>query len=233
MTRKVLILWMFCFVIAFVTAHAQSNYAVVRGSILDPQHRPIAGARVHMTAHETGAEREVISNGTGLYEIAGLQPGVYALVIESAGFKPATETIELEVGQQATLDLHLSVGSDAQTVMVEASRELLKTQDASVGEVVDQRSVESLPLNGRMLIDLVLTVPGAHISHGAAAGDMSSLYWRPGQRSAVSIGGNRPNANYFFAGRRHQYRPDIQYAKLQRVAGCGAGISGGNRQLLR
>ncbi len=197
MTRKVLILWMFCFVIAFVTAHAQSNYAVVRGSILDPQHRPIAGARVHMTAHETGAEREVISNGTGLYEIAGLQPGVYALVIESAGFKPATETIELEVGQQATLDLHLSVGSDAQTVMVEASRELLKTQDASVGEVVDQRSVESLPLNGRMLIDLVLTVPGAHISHGAAAGDMSSLYWRPGQRSAVSIGGNRPNANYF------------------------------------
>jgi hypothetical protein len=48
-----------------------------------------------------------------------------------------------------------------------------------------------------MLIDLVLTVPGAHVSHGAATGDMSTLYWRPGQRSAVSIGGNRPNANYF------------------------------------
>jgi hypothetical protein len=63
--------------------------------------------------------------------------------------------------------------------------------------VVDQRSVESLPLNGRMLIDLVLTVPGAHISHGAATGDMNPLYGRPGQRSAVSIGGERPNANYF------------------------------------
>ena len=48
-----------------------------------------------------------------------------------------------------------------------------------------------------MLIDLVLTVPGAHESHGAQAGDMSALYWRPGQRSAVSISGNRPNANYF------------------------------------
>ena len=48
-----------------------------------------------------------------------------------------------------------------------------------------------------MLIDLVLTVPGAHISHGAATGDMNALYWRPGQRSAVSIGGSRPNANYF------------------------------------
>ena len=48
-----------------------------------------------------------------------------------------------------------------------------------------------------MLIDLVLTVPGAHVSHGAATGDMNPLYWRPGQRSAVSIGGSRPNGNYF------------------------------------
>ena len=105
--------------------------------------------------------------------------------------------MNLEVGQQATLDLQLHLGSDTQTVTVQAAGELLKTQDASVGEVVDQRSVDSLPLNGRMLIDLILTVPGAHISHGAAVGDMSSLYWRPGQRSAVSIGGSRPNANYF------------------------------------
>ena len=187
----------FCLAIALVTAHAQSNYAVVRGSILDPQHRPIAGARVHITAKGTGAEREVVSNATGLYEIAGLQPGAYGLAVDSSGFKQATQTIELEVGQQATLDLQLSLGSDTQNVTVQAHEELLKTQDASVGEVVDQRSVDSLPLNGRMLIDLILTVPGAHISHGASVGDMSSLYWRPGQRSAVSIGGSRPNANYF------------------------------------
>ena len=101
------------------------------------------------------------------------------------------------MGQQATLDLQLQVGNETQTVKVEGSRELLKTQDASVGAVVDQRSVDSLPLNGRMLIDFVLTVPGAHASHGAATGDMNPLYWRPGQRSAVSIGGSRPNANYF------------------------------------
>ena len=48
-----------------------------------------------------------------------------------------------------------------------------------------------------MLIDLVLTVPGAHIEPRRATGDMNPLYWRPGQRSAVSIGGSRPNANYF------------------------------------
>jgi hypothetical protein len=187
----------FCLAIALITAQAQSNYAVVRGSILDPQHRPIAAAHIRITATGTGAEREVVSNGTGLYEIAGLQPGAYTLAVDSSGFQQTTKAIELEVGQQATLDLQMRLGSDNQTVTVQASRELLKTQDASVGEVVDQRSVDSLPLNGRMLIDLVLTVPGAHISHGASTGDMSSLYWRPGQRSAVSIGGSRPNANYF------------------------------------
>ena len=186
-----------CLVVALTAAYAQSNYAVVGGSILDPQHRPIAGARVRITATGTGAQREVVANEAGLYEIAGLQPGNYKLDVDSPGFKQAAQTIDLEVGQQATLDLQLSLGSDSQIVKVQASGELLKTQDASVGEVVDQRSIDSLPLNGRMLIDLVLTVPGAHISHGAQTGDMNPLYWRPGQRSAVSIGGSRPNGNYF------------------------------------
>jgi hypothetical protein len=186
-----------CLLVCVVTARAQSNYAVVRGSIFDPQGRPVAGARVQLTSTVTGAIRTVAANDSGLYEVASLQPGLYQLLVESKGFEQAAQTIDLEVGQQATIDLHLRVGSDRETVTVESASELLKTQDASVGEVVDQRSVESLPLNGRMLIDLVLTVPGAHLSHGAATGDMSSLYWRPGQRSAVSIGGSRPNANYF------------------------------------
>lgn len=63
--------------------------------------------------------------------------------------------------------------------------------------MIEPASIRELPLNGRMLINLVLTVPGAHMSHGAQTGATNPLYWRPGQRSAVSIGGNRPNANYF------------------------------------
>ncbi len=196
MIRKIVLI-LLAPAIALVTAQAQSNYAVVRGSILDPQHHAIPGAHVHITASGTGAKREVVSNTAGFYEIAGLQPGSYSLVVDSHGFQETTQTVDLEVGQQATIDMQLGIGTDTQTVTVLGSGELLKTQDASVGEVVDQRSLDSLPLNGRMLIDLVLTVPGAHMSHGAATGDMNALYWRPGQRSAVSIGGSRPNANYF------------------------------------
>ena len=186
-----------CLAAGLTTVYAQSNYAVVRGSIFDPQHHVVPGAHIHATETSTGAEREVVSNASGLYEIAGLQPGSYTLTVDSQGFAEERQPLILEVGQQATVDLELRVSSDKQTVSVAASGELLKTQDASVGEVVDQKSVDSLPLNGRMLIDLVLTVPGAHISHGAATGDMNPLYWRPGQRSAVSIGGSRPNGNYF------------------------------------
>ncbi|HTM17792.1 MAG TPA: carboxypeptidase regulatory-like domain-containing protein [Terracidiphilus sp.] len=186
-----------CLITGIATAPAQSNYAVVRGSVFDPQHHAVPGAHIHANDAATGAKREVVSNATGLYEIAGLQPGIYTLTVDGHGFAETQQTIELEVGQQSTIDLQLRVSSDKQTVNVEASGELLKTQDASVGAVVDQKSVDSLPLNGRMLIDLVLTVPGAHESHGAATGDMNPLYWRPGQRSAVSIGGSRPNANYF------------------------------------
>src|ERR1035437_3436450 len=91
MMRRVLLIPA-CFAIALVTAHAQSNYAVVRGSILDPQHRPVAGAHIHITAAGTGAEREVVSNATGLYEVAGLQPGAYKMAVDSPGFKQATQS---------------------------------------------------------------------------------------------------------------------------------------------
>jgi Carboxypeptidase regulatory-like domain len=185
-------------VLAFaIHLNAQTNYVVLRGVILDPQHLAIPHASVKLTSTTTGAERSVTSDDHGTYEVDGLLPGEYLLEAETKGFATARRSLQLEVGQQATLDVMLLVGPEKQTITAVAAAELLKTSDASVGEVVDQRAVAQLPLNGRMLVDLMLTVPGAHVSHGAQTGDMNPLYWRPGQRSAISVGGNRPNANYF------------------------------------
>ena len=192
--------WLFVLsaVFAFsIHLHAQTNYVELRGVILDPQHLVIPHASVKLTSTTTGAERSVTSDDHGAYEIGGLLPGGYLLEAESKGFATARRSLQLEVGQQVTLDVMLLVGPERQTITAVAAAELLKTSDASVGEVVDQRAVAQLPLNGRMLVDLMLTVPGAHVSHGAQTGDMNPLYWRPGQRSAISVGGNRPNANYF------------------------------------
>src|ERR1017187_2751748 len=140
MTRKIVPV-VLCLAIALITAHAQSNYAVVRGSILDPQHRPVPGTHITITAAGTGVERKVVSNATGLYEIAGLQPGAYTLAVESAGFKKVSQAVDLEGGGEATLDLQLRLGSETQTVPVQAAGDLLKAQGASVGEVVHDRCV--------------------------------------------------------------------------------------------
>jgi hypothetical protein len=182
---------------AALPASAQSNYATLSGTVFDPQRQAVPGASVRAVSANTRAVRQVTTGEQGAFQLTGLLPGEYELAVEAKGFAVLSRTVNVEVGQQMTLDLDLKVSDLSTSVEVKGEAAVLRTTDASVGEVVEPKSVRSLPLNGRMLIDLVLTVPGAHESHGAQAGDMSPLYWRPGQRSAVSIGGNRPNANYF------------------------------------
>jgi len=175
----------------------QSNYAALTGTVTDSQHLPIAGAAVELVAASTGAIRRIVTNQQGLFEAPALLPDDYELKVEASGLATAKQSFRLEVGQKLSLDITLRVGSVAEGVRVTAGSEILQTTDASVGEVVEPTSIRELPLNGRMLIDLVLTVPGAHVGFGAQTGSTNPLYWRPGQRSAVVIGGARPNANFF------------------------------------
>jgi len=182
---------------ASVSMHAQSNFATLSGRVQDPAQTPVSGARVAVTAKATAATRQTATNFDGLFEVPNLAPGEYSLQVSATGFADQKRDIVLEVGQHMGLDLSLQLGEKHEIVSVVASAENLKTQDASIGEVVEPKSIQDLPLNGRMLIDLALTVPDAHVGHGAQTGDMSPLYWRPGQRSAIAIGGNRPNSNYY------------------------------------
>jgi Carboxypeptidase regulatory-like domain len=197
--RRAVQVLLFVFVLSSATAvKSQSNYASLSGTVFDPQQKVLAGCAIQLTSETTGASRQTVTSDMGVFQIIGVLPGDYNLSVQAQGFATINQKIRLEVGQSLALDLSLKVATVNTVVDVSVdSINLLKTTDASVGEVVEPTAVANLPLNGRMLIDLVLTVPGAHESHGAQAGDMSPLYWRPGQRSAVSIGGNRPNANYF------------------------------------
>ena len=185
------------FLLCCLCVWGQSNFATISGRLEDSSHAPIDGARVTVRAKDTGAARAVASKPDGLFEVVNLLPGDYTVDIEAKGFAKVTRVITLEVAQNLGLDLALNVGEQRESVAVTAVAETLKTQDATIGEVVESKSIQDLPLNGRKLLDLVLTVPGAHEGHGAQTGTMNPLYWRPGQPSAITIGGNRPNANYF------------------------------------
>src|SRR5438445_1352729 len=178
-------------------ASGQSNYGDISGTVKDVQRLPVAGATLQLTASTTMAVRRVTTNSDGHFEVPALLPDDYEIKTEASGFAPKLEKVRLEVGQKMDLEISLSLGSLKEGVTVSAVGEVLQTTDASVGEVVEPKSIRELPLNGRMLIDLVLTVPGSHIGFGAQTGATNPLYWRPGQRSAVVIGGARPNANFF------------------------------------
>ena len=188
---------LFSLLLISCSAFSQSNYASMQGTVSDPQGHPFAGATLQLTSLTTRAERRVSSNEQGLFQITALSPGEYELVVQAQGFATISQKLRLEVGQQMTANFALKVALVKDVVEVAGQPEALHTADATIGEVIEPAAIRELPLNGRMLIDLVLTVPGAHVSHGAQTGNINPLYWRPGQRSAVSIGGNRPNANYF------------------------------------
>jgi hypothetical protein len=180
-----------------ISVYGQSNYAVLTGTITDSQQLAVSGASVELTDINTGAVRRAATNQLGLFEIQGLLPDDYKLKVEAPGFATTNQAVRLEVGQKSSVKIVLEVGSVAQGVKVVGGTDVLKTADTSLGEVIEPTSIRELPLNGRMLIDLVLTVPGAHVGFGAQTGSTNPLYWRPGQRSAVVIGGARPNANFF------------------------------------
>lgn len=192
-----IIVTLLCLFGMMAPAFGQSNYASVTGTVTDSQSLPVAGATVRFKAMSTGALRVLTTNDRGLFSAPALRPDDYELTTESTGFAAVKQSLHLEVGEKLAIEIGLKVGAVKEGVQVNAGTDVLRTTDASVGEVVERKSVQELPLNGRMLVDLVLTVPGAHVGFGAQTGETNPLYWRPGQRSAIVIGGARPNGNFF------------------------------------
>jgi outer membrane receptor protein involved in Fe transport len=178
-------------------ATAQGSTATLAGIVRDQQNLPVAGATVTVAGTESSISRTVATGADGAFDFPGLLPGEYLTKIELTGFETQQLQVRLEVNQRVRADVVLRAGGLAQQVEVVQTVPLLHVSDAVVGEVIDQRQVAELPLNGRQFLELAMLVPGTHSGHGAQMGDMSPLYWRPGQSSAISIAGARPNSNVY------------------------------------
>jgi hypothetical protein len=178
-------------------AVAQGSTATLAGSVRDEQNLVVPGATVTIAGTENNFSRTVVTGPDGGFELAGLLPGEYRMSVDVTGFTREERQVRLEVNQRVRLDVVVKPGALTQRVEVATTVPLLHVSDAVVGEVIDQRQVAELPLNGRQFLELALLVPGAHTSHGAQMGDMSPLYWRPGQNSAITISGARPNSNVY------------------------------------
>src|ERR1700687_4150872 len=105
--RKQLLLLVLRFALS---AFGQSNYAVVTGTVIDPQHLPVVGAAIQLTAASTGAVRHVVTDQRGLFEASALLPDDYELTTEAPGFAPEKQSVRLEVGQKLTVAISLPLG---------------------------------------------------------------------------------------------------------------------------
>ncbi len=178
-------------------ARAQANSARVSGLATDAKGLPLPGVRITLTETSTGLERVTTTTSSGTYSFPSLDPGPYVIQANVQGFSQQVRNFQLEVNQVLRLDWTMSVGVVNQSVQVVAGVETLRTSDATLGEVIEPTLVHELPLNGRHILDLALLAAGAHQGFGAQSGGTNPLYWRPQENSALSVGGGRPNANYF------------------------------------
>lgn len=166
-----------------VLAVAQS--AQVNGRVTDASGAIIPGAKVTLNDAETNVPRETVSNDQGYFTLPLLRPGRYDLLVEKDGFRTVVQKgIVLEVDQRATIDVKLEVGAVKQEISVQGSAPMLDTTEPSVGQVIDNKRIVELPLNGRDYVALALLSNGtSNPIAGSRAGGFSS----GGQRLSANV----------------------------------------------
>src|ERR1700722_11028166 len=149
------------FLFLAMPASAQLPTGTILGVVKDSSGAVVPGAAVTIQSSETNQTRNVVTDSSGAYRVNALPVGHYDIKIEHAGFKTETQTgLNLEVGQEAVIDISLQVGSAAQTVQVTGEAQQVNTTNSSLGTVVSEQTMSDLPLNGRNYNDLTLLQPG-------------------------------------------------------------------------
>src|SRR5919201_5925907 len=147
-------------VLCSVPAAAQSTYGAIAGSVTDPSGAAIAGAPVTLTNLGTSEKRTQTTGPDGLYSFVNLNPGSYRIEVEKQGFKRFTrEPVVVQVQQASRIDVTMQVGQVSESVEVTAETPLLQSETSSLGQVVEQRKANELPLNGRNIYNLTSVAP--------------------------------------------------------------------------
>jgi hypothetical protein len=175
------------------TAAAQVDRATLTGIVTDASDAVIPGAKVTVTNLATGVATSATTTGDGVYLVVNLVPGEYLVQAEASGFQRFEQTVALEIGVRARLNVSLPVGSVGETVTVQGVTPLLTTESAEVGTVVNSIEVDKLPLAIRNWDDLLALVPGVQSDrYTEQAGGTSA-----GRTGGISVHGNRSLQNNF------------------------------------
>jgi hypothetical protein len=181
-----------CYLLLFVScsslAFSQGFRATIVGRVTDNSGAVIPNAKVTVVNTGTNDKHDATVSNTGDYVVPQLLPGEYTVTVEMAGFSRYLRRVVLETGQQARIDVVLSPGTVSQSVEVEATAALVSTENASIGNVVDQKKIAELPLNGRNYLQLAQLQPNVF-----APAQGSTV----GFRGGFNVAGNSEVANNY------------------------------------
>jgi hypothetical protein len=179
------------------TAALAQGTGEITGTILDETRGVMPGVSVTVTNDATGAVRSAVTNESGIYSIPALPPGTYTVLAELPGFQSRTRSnLILQVQQIARVDFSLSAGTVTESVEVVGRTALLATEDSTVGQVIDNKRIVELPLNGRSYLQLAGLTPGVNINSVPSAG---ATDFQGGHRSRqqITINGQRGQFNHY------------------------------------
>jgi len=182
-------------------AWAQYTTARLSGIVSDPSSAVVAGATVTVHDMGTGYTQATKSESTGQYLFPSLPVGTYQITVSMAGYNQYVQKgIVLSVGQAASQNVQLRVGKVEQQIVVTANSAMVTTDSATVGQLIDQREISELPLNGRDVQQLVFLAPGTTnvTSNYCAANCEGGVF--PSEQYAKVNGGGANGVNYLLDG---------------------------------
>ncbi len=168
---------------------AQATGTIV-GTVADPSGAVIPGAKVTATNVATGVSQSTVTTGAGTYTVPNLVVGTYNIAAEGQGFKPGSANgITLDVTQTRQVDFKLAVVGVESTVEVNTAPPLINTTDATIAGLVSEEQVQTLPLNGRNITNLIMMQPGMVQDTGSMGWMAPAGQWiANGNRGETNVG---------------------------------------------
>lgn len=180
---------------------AQNTTSSLTGTVTDTTGAVISGAEVTVANTATGVTTKVNTDGQGVYRVSQLPPGSYTMHVASSGFAAQDiQAFTLLVDQQAREDVKLGLETNTQSVTVSAGAQLLDTVSSNQGQVIENKQIQDLPLNGRNFLQLAQLSTGVTPSNTPGMNSPASA-WTGTQTVSVSVAGLREDdTSYLFDG---------------------------------
>jgi carboxypeptidase family protein/TonB-dependent receptor-like protein len=186
------------FLLVTSSAFAQST-ATIQGTVLDATGASVPNATVTARNQSTGEERSTTTDASGAFVLPSLPVGTYRVEVKATGMQTMVASdLAVEVGTVVRQDFALKVAATSETIEIKATAPVVNQDPVSVGSVVNQRTVQEIPLNGRHFVDLALLIPGTVTP--PANGFLTAPLRGQGSFAFNSGGGREDSINYMING---------------------------------